>query len=215
MNQTVSDSDLKMILFICLLLCCCCGLNNAQPGEHECPDSCALEQEIVAMKEKLKTMESTLEESKTRMTNSENQIAELKSRANTKVIFSAAAGGTGSIGPFNSDTTLIYKSVLTNIGDAYDSLTGIFTAPLAGVYYFCIFYHAGGENEPKLLLYKNNELIAMAHDHKSEADTADNGGNAVFVQLQQGDRVFVQLEANTHIWGYNHHTTFSGFLVTQ
>ncbi|KAK2862907.1 hypothetical protein Q5P01_002440 [Channa striata] len=156
-----------------------------------------------------------LKDSETRLISSENQIAELKNQANTKVIFSAAAGGSGTIGPFSKDTTLIYKTVITNIGGAYDSVTGIFNAPVTGVYYFCIFYHAGGERNSKLHLYRNNEVIVITSDHQSNNDTADNGGNAVFLQLQQGDRVFVQMVANTRIWGYEHHTTFSGFLVTQ
>ncbi|KAK2808705.1 hypothetical protein Q5P01_000620 [Channa striata] len=65
-----------------------------------------------------------LKDSETRHISSENQIAELKNQANTKVIFSAAAGGSGTIGPFTKDTTLIYKTVITNIGGAYDSVTG-------------------------------------------------------------------------------------------
>ncbi|MGL4876534.1 C1q-like domain-containing protein [Paraclostridium dentum] len=93
--------------------------------------------------------------------------------------------------------------------------TGVFTAPVAGVYYFSMFYHAEGQRDTMLSLYKNNEPIAMSHDHKSDTDTGDNGGNAVFVQLQQGDRVFVQLAANAHVWGKDHHTTFSGFLVAK
>ena len=42
----------------------------------------------------------------------------------TKVLFSAAAGGSGAIGPFNSDSTFIYKTVITNIGGGYSESTG-------------------------------------------------------------------------------------------
>ncbi|XP_044038941.1 uncharacterized protein LOC122869740 [Siniperca chuatsi] len=164
---------------------------------------------------RLKDSETRLKDSETRLNDSENKIVELSNKERTKVIFSASAGGSGRIGPFNTDTTLIYRAMKTNIGNAYNQFTGIFTAPVAGVYYFTIFYHAGGEHEVKLLLYKNNEVVVMTRDHQSDSDTADNGGNAVFLQLQQGDQVYVQMHAKSHVWGFNHLTTFSGFLVTQ
>lgn len=57
-------------------------------------------------------------------------------------------------------------------------------------------------------------MTVITSDHKTESDGADNGGNAVFLQLQQGDQVYVSMAANTYVWGADH-TTFSGFLVTQ
>ncbi|GAA6222699.1 complement C1q-like protein 3 [Lates japonicus] len=209
-----------MFIFMSLLILLCCDLNSGQfendsQSEPLCPDSHDLQKEYDAMKKKMEALENMLKDSQTRLINNENKITELKNQASMQVIFSAAARGGSSIGPFNTDTTLIYKTVFTNIGSAYSETTGVFTAPVAGVYYFSIFYHAGGEHEGKLLLYKNNQLVAMTYDQQSNSDTADNGGNAVFLQLQRGDQVYVRLSANTHVWGYDHHTTFSGFLVTQ
>ncbi|XP_062300619.1 complement C1q-like protein 3 isoform X21 [Scomber scombrus] len=199
-----------MIVSICLLVFFGCGLNFAQPGD----ESYVSKTEFDALKEKLENLETKLRDTEIRQINSDSQIAELKNQERTKVMFSAAAGGRGAIGPFKTDTTLIYRAVITNIGGAYSPSTGIFTAPVAGVYYFTFYHHAGGEHRAILNLYKNNQFIVRVADHPSN-DHADNGGNAAFLQLQQGDQVYVLLAYNSHVWGTGNVTTFSGFLVSQ
>ncbi|XP_070849368.1 complement C1q tumor necrosis factor-related protein 3-like [Chaetodon trifascialis] len=172
-----------------------------------------LETRLKNSESRVKESETRLKNSETRLKNSENQITELKNKETPMVVFSAAIGGSGAIGPFNKDTTLIYKTVKTNIGNAYNQLTGIFTAPVKGMYYFTFFYHAGGAHDVVLLLMRNNQEVAQASDHDTSSDGADNGGNAVFLQLQRGDQVYVRMHANSHVWQDDSRTTFSGFLV--
>uniref|UniRef100_A0A3B5AGS4 C1q domain-containing protein n=1 Tax=Stegastes partitus TaxID=144197 RepID=A0A3B5AGS4_9TELE len=117
---------------------------------------------------------------------------------NLRVLFTAVIGSYGTIGPNNVDTTLVYRRVVTNIGDAYNRNTGIFTAPVAGVYYFIFFYHAGGDCEAMLYLYRNYQLVVMTSDHISKHDTADNGGNAALLHLDKGEQVYVRMAAYTH-----------------
>uniref|UniRef100_A0A8C4GX98 C1q domain-containing protein n=1 Tax=Dicentrarchus labrax TaxID=13489 RepID=A0A8C4GX98_DICLA len=66
---------------------------------------------------------------------------------------------------------------------------GIFAAPVPGIYYFTFFYHAGGSRAVFLYLMKNNQAVVTTSDHATSHDLADNGGSAVFLQLQQGDQV--------------------------
>ncbi|CAK6984620.1 uncharacterized protein LOC108874148 isoform X10 [Scomber scombrus] len=188
---------------------------NGQMQSASSPDMSDLQIKFGAMGEKLQDMETKLKETETRLNISENQIMDLRNKERTKVMFSAAAGGRGAIGPFNTETTLIYRAVKTNIGGAYGQSTGIFTAPVAGVYYFTIFHHAGKDHGTVLYLYKNNQKVIMTQNHKAVFEIAHNGGNAVFLQLQPGDQVYVRMTANSFIWGGNYHTTFSGFLVSQ
>ena len=92
--------------------------------------------------------------------------------------------------------------------------TGVFTAPAAGVYYFTFFYHAGGQHASNLELFKNSEMIVRSSDHQTGSDGADNGGNTVILQLQQGDHVYVSMPANHHVWAAENSTSFSGFLLS-
>ncbi|XP_028261676.1 complement C1q tumor necrosis factor-related protein 3-like isoform X2 [Parambassis ranga] len=186
-----------------------CGLTLAQDVTNavDTEDISERQKEFSAMRERLGAME-------TRLKDSENQILALKNKVATKVVFSAKTATQGPIGPFNTATTLVYGAVITNEGNAYNRHTGIFTAPVAGTYYFTFFYHAsGGQHWARLFLIKNSEIIVETVDHPSMSDTADNGGNAAFLQLQRGDQVFVRMRANTQVWGSDTTTTFSGFLL--
>ncbi|XP_041649676.1 complement C1q tumor necrosis factor-related protein 3-like [Cheilinus undulatus] len=176
----------------------------------------ATESRLQASETKLQATETKLKASESRLRNSENQIRGLMNKETTRVAFSAALGGNAEhIGPFNTRTTLIYKTVKTNIGNAYNSATGIFTAPVAGVYYFTFFYNVESTHRTFLRLYKNSVQIVFASQYRSKTFGNDNGGNAVFLQLQQGDQVYVRMMENSHIYGGSYYTTFSGFLVSQ
>uniref|UniRef100_A0A3B5QBM2 Cerebellin-1-like n=1 Tax=Xiphophorus maculatus TaxID=8083 RepID=A0A3B5QBM2_XIPMA len=197
------------------LLVCFCGLTLGQDVLPETevateiescfPDMCKFLKEFGAMKAKLETVETKLKE--------KSEVLELKKKDATNIAFSAATGGSGSIGPFNTDTIIIYRKLIINVGNAYNQHTGIFVAPVPGIYYFTFFYHAGGSQIVSLALMKNSETVVTTSDHQTSHDGADNGGNAALLQLQQGDQVYVQLVENTHIWGGSHGITFSGYLL--
>ncbi|KAK7174084.1 hypothetical protein R3I93_001302 [Phoxinus phoxinus] len=152
-----------------------------------------------------------------RLADSEAQIEEIKkeSRGRPKVAFSASLGSNGFYGPVDIDTTLLYKSVFINVGDAYDPSTGIFTAPVRGVYYFSFFYHCGPEHPTGLFLYKNGNEVARTHHHSQKEGYwyPQNGGNGVTLLLEKGDKVYIKLLKNTWIWDTDSVTMFSGFLI--
>ncbi|XP_059193435.1 collagen alpha-1(VIII) chain-like [Centropristis striata] len=138
------------------------------------------------------------------------EIALLKG---TQVAFSVSLlpSGSETQGPFPVLTTLIFKHVLTNIGDGYNKHTGVFTAPVKGAYHFewhvgAHGYTAGG------LLVKNSTPIFLAY----EKQTAHFGtaSNSATVLLEVGDTVVVRLWPHTKVYdNWNHHTTFSGHLL--
>ncbi|XP_023202374.1 uncharacterized protein LOC102219930 [Xiphophorus maculatus] len=178
------------------------------------------ESQVLVLNEKGKSLETKLEETEswgksleTKLKKTESQVLVLQDKEATKVVFSAGIGGNAAIGPFTTSKTLVYTRVITNLGNAYNQHTGIFVAPVRGIYYFSFFYHAGGYQPVALFLMKNNQIVVLSSDHKTSHDGADNGGNAAFLELQQGDQVYVLLEANRHVWGNIYTTTFSGFLL--
>ncbi|XP_008420790.1 complement C1q tumor necrosis factor-related protein 3-like [Poecilia reticulata] len=198
--------------FTLWLLLWFCGVTLGQDGLPQTvttgtgshfPDMSKLVKEIGAIKEKQEAME-------TRQKETENQVLELKKKEASNVAFSVATDGRESLGPFSTDTTIIYGRVIINEGNAYNQHTGIFSAPVPGIYYFTFFYHAVGSEVVSLALMKNNEEVVTAYDHKSSHDGADNGGNAAFLQLQQGDHVYMRMYANSHVWQNARTTTFSG-----
>ncbi|XP_073689384.1 complement C1q tumor necrosis factor-related protein 3-like [Garra rufa] len=185
--------------------------------ELTCPLFTDLLQELGATKERLQATETRLnaleisqQELMSKLSNSEAQIEEIKmgKQDRPKVAFSAALGVNGFFGPVNVDSTLAYKDVCINVGSVSQSLTGIFTAPLRGVYYFSFFYHCGTASETVLTLYRNEMKEAAAGQHKSNGVPA-NGGNSLTLLLDKGDQVYIKLGKDSWIWDKENVTLFS------
>uniref|UniRef100_A0A3P8Z180 C1q domain-containing protein n=1 Tax=Esox lucius TaxID=8010 RepID=A0A3P8Z180_ESOLU len=141
-------------------------------------------------------------------------VEELKkeNQARPKVAFSAALSE--SKGPFDTDTTLVYKHVITNIGNAYSPSTGIFKAPVSGTYYFRFTAFSYTNNHRRVSLYKGGQLVVTVTDIQSGQDGEDSGSNGATLQLEEGEEVYTQLKAQHHVYDdYAHHTTFTGFLI--
>uniref|UniRef100_A0A3P9JP39 C1q domain-containing protein n=1 Tax=Oryzias latipes TaxID=8090 RepID=A0A3P9JP39_ORYLA len=139
----------------------------------------------------------------------------LEARDVPKVAFSARLAKGGVYGNFQDDITLTFNAVITNFGNAYNPTTGMFTAPVKGLYYFTYFAHGGRTGRIRLQLKKDGTMVADIHIHPSQSNSADNAGNAVFLELEQGNQVYLTLVANSAIWGQGFATTFSGVLLSK
>ncbi|XP_069015015.1 complement C1q tumor necrosis factor-related protein 3-like [Embiotoca jacksoni] len=165
--------------------------------------------------DKLKTENEDL---KIRLDATEKQIDELKQNISAKaapqIAFSASLASFGEIykGPC-TDRTLIFKRVFSNIGNGYNSNTGVFTAPVSGLYYFTFATYGYNTHTVGAILTKNDVLQISTYDSPT-ADGSDSSSNAAVLQLAAGDEVHVQLWENGRVFdNLNGHTTFSGFLL--
>ncbi|XP_019130099.1 heavy metal-binding protein HIP [Larimichthys crocea] len=151
-----------------------------------------------------------------RMSSSEKEVEELK-KENTerpKVAFSVGLTNEGHVGPFNTDVTLKFTKIFTNIGQAYSPITGIFTAPVRGAYYF------------RFTVFDNRALswlrINVYHNGKrmmwNSVYNDDTGNvflsNALVLQLEKGDVIYTVLPSNSGVADYSDNLTcFDGFLL--
>ncbi|KAL0146526.1 hypothetical protein M9458_058157 [Cirrhinus mrigala] len=115
---------------------------------------------------------------------------------------STALGPNGFIGLVIVSSTLVYKDVFLNVGDAYYQTTGIFTASI-----YC-FYYCGTTHETsciEIILYRNGKKKAVAGQHQTQHGTPANGGNDLILRLEEGDlytiyQVYIVLQMDSWIW---------------
>ncbi|XP_060606618.1 uncharacterized protein LOC132758928 [Ruditapes philippinarum] len=110
---------------------------------------------------------------------------------------------------------IVYDSVNLNLGGSYHQLSGIFIAPVSGIYLFCTSvlseYHAYIE----VGIIKNGNQLAGAYAESGAQSSYDQGSASVAVQLNVGDEVWVEnrYPADAKIHGQGLHTSFTGVLV--
>ncbi|XP_029561615.1 uncharacterized protein LOC115157478 isoform X1 [Salmo trutta] len=154
----------------------------------------------------------------TRSNITESHVEVLKRNSqDRKVAFSAslaAPGQQGHIGPFNTGITLVYRNIYSNIGNAYNPTTGIFTAPVRGLYLFRFYIYGGADRSvpTTVVLHKNGHHVAIAHADQASGEI--NSSNGVSLLLEVGDVVYMHLWAGRKIFDdANRHSTFSGHLL--
>ncbi|KAG7481239.1 hypothetical protein MATL_G00064810 [Megalops atlanticus] len=136
-----------------------------------------------------------------------------------KVAFTARLleSGKQHTGPFSVHTTLVYKDVVTNIGNNYNPATGMFTAPVKGIYFFSFTNFGFMSNGAHIgtTLYKNDQRIVSAFQYKTD-NTEDVSSSAATLELEVGDQVYVRLPANFKVYDDEYdRCSFSGFLLFQ
>ncbi|XP_048011402.1 uncharacterized protein LOC125245016 isoform X6 [Megalobrama amblycephala] len=184
---------------------------------------------IIEQKENIRELTTTVTEQKENIRELRNDMNKIdeeisnltlsqdelrKENRDREIAFSAGLleSGEGFTGPFTTEITLIYKNVFTNRGNAYNPITGVFTAPLKGAYMFRYSVFGLGGTASSASIIKNGEHVVVAYDN--QAKDRLNSSNGVVLILEVGDVVFVRLASNTRIQdNKNNHNTFSGYML--
>ncbi|XP_062389434.1 complement C1q-like protein 2 isoform X1 [Sardina pilchardus] len=141
------------------------------------------------------------------------ELEQLKMKGGAKIAFSASLWETGEQ-RFDVAPILAYKRIFTNIGNAYDSNTGNFIAPVKGVYFFCFNAFGYSGSVSGAILTKNGQLMVSTYELASSGDASDTTGNSVILQLEAGESVSMRLWQNASVFDHrNGLNTFSGFLL--
>uniref|UniRef100_A0A674AJN2 Cerebellin-2-like n=1 Tax=Salmo trutta TaxID=8032 RepID=A0A674AJN2_SALTR len=107
------------------------------------------------------------------------------------------------LGPFDENTTVVYKKVITNIGEAYNPDTGVFTAPVGGAYYFTFTCNVGNSGKANAALLKNGVKMVAVYE------TANPKSGIYHVE---GDKVNVVLWSGSSMFDNSRINMFSGYL---
>ncbi|XP_076120637.1 uncharacterized protein LOC143100930 [Alosa pseudoharengus] len=175
----------------------------------------ASETEVENLKMETAAQEAELTAVKTRLAATETEVVNLEKEITEqpKVAFSAALGS-GYIESGNTELNLVFTRIITNVGQAYSSTTGFFTAPVRGVYYFRFTVLDNlSTRYIKISMYRNGEQIMWLDEYDTDGK-ATYLSSGVTLQLEVGDVVNMRLPAGYRLFdNFNNHSTFSGFLL--
>ncbi|KAL1272042.1 hypothetical protein QQF64_031058 [Cirrhinus molitorella] len=180
---------------------------------------------VVNIYSELKELKASLNVLTVDLNTAKNELAEQKSlihelqkqlKESPKVAFTASMSATESThrGPFSDETKLIFDKVLTNIGNAYDPVTGVFKAPVKGVYYFRYSGSAFSSHDMGLSIFKGTTRFVSSYEYNS-GERNDLMSNGAVMELNVGEEVHMRLWIRSWIFvdrRYNY-STFTGYLL--
>lgn len=216
--------------FSCLLMFNFVYFENRVGGEEYC--GCSPLQNMERFLEKLVRLEFRIEQLENELATKGSglfgkvnllgsKVRDLEEKADlpkdvqtSSVAFSAVLTPRRYVG--NEKHPVVFDSVETNTGDAYNNATGYFTAPTNGTYYFFASMFADNGLEVGFTIAVNGivKVKSIARGTDFRHGTASQ---AVIVQLTNDDAVNVGT-FNVYNKGMTWHggfCTFSGFLIFQ
>lgn len=115
--------------------------------------------------------------------------------------------------------TLIFRTVIANVGGSYNRHSGIFTAPVSGVYVFNwnIYCSFRGDITSELVVNSSRKGGSRSDSRVTNEDHSSNG--CIVVNIRKGDVVFIRIHPTHTLKGgiisYPglYESSFSGWLL--
>ena len=107
----------------------------------------------------------------------------------------------------------LFDTIVTNIGGGYNAHTGLFTAPVTGVYIFSInLMGTNDHGELNVAVDKHGSTLAILYT-EGNSDRYDQGSTEVSTHLTAGEQVWVRHnQGDTYVAG-TWWTVFTGYLL--
>jgi hypothetical protein len=120
---------------------------------------------------------------------------------------------TRTAGNISGPATVVWNSVKNNVGNAYNSSTGIFTAPVNGVYFFSFYGMNNNGGTFWLQLQKNNADMGI-NPYVVSSGQYDGNHGSVILELVANDQIKIVSPSTTTLYAEgNAHNGFSGYLI--
>ncbi|CAC5380329.1 C1QL [Mytilus coruscus] len=108
---------------------------------------------------------------------------------------------------------VVYDTVTTNRGGGYNKSTGVFTAPVEGLYYFAwtVLAHLGKSFYTELNL--NDTLVARNHAGANGMSDHIPSSQSVVLQMKKNDKASIRVSGGGVYMHGDKWSTFSGFKI--
>ncbi|PVD38877.1 hypothetical protein C0Q70_01502 [Pomacea canaliculata] len=163
----------------------------------------SLQASLTALESKVQSQQSAINSLQVRENHESNAVA-------FSVRFQSDDESNGVL--LGQHQTLTFNDVITNIGNGYDSATGIFTAPVAGVYIFFLrVMSTNSHGSIDVVIDKQGAPLDLIFA-EGQTDPYDQGSGQVTTHLAVGEKVWARQQSGEAVRG-RWYTSFTGLLL--
>lgn len=185
--------------------------NKIRKGQEKIDEMAVSNEEVLATLRK--SLGNCLEISET----FKKRNAEIDPSATEVAFFAKLGQETNHLG---IEQTIIFDDDVTNIDStnsptAYNRHTGVFTAPVNGLYVFSTTVLSSYHSTSHFRFYLNHTPLTIMYVHGNASSGWDSASQTIVLNLKRGDVVSVKnTENDTGVLGGGH-SIFSGFLLRE